>query len=218
MKRLVIFDLDGTLIDTIGDLGTSTNYALAQLGYPTHPLEAYKMMVGNGISKLVERALPPQAQTPENVNRMLEVFVPYYNGHNAIYSKPYEGIEEVLRSLRRQGIVLAVASNKYHEATSYLIPHYFPHIDFAVVYGHREGKPRKPDPTIVYDILDAAGVSREDTLYVGDSAVDMQTAQNAQVTACGVTWGFRSREELAAGQPAYLIDHPQEILGKPISD
>lgn len=211
MKQLVIFDLDGTLLNTIADLAQSTNHALQALGYPTHELSAYPYMVGNGINKLFERALPEGEKTQENVLRVRAEFVPYYNIHNADMSRPYPGIPELLEHLQCQGIRLAVASNKYQEATSRLIAHYFPAIRFAAVLGQREGVPVKPDPTIVHDILQAASVSPADVLYVGDSGVDMQTARNAGVEACGVTWGFRPRTELAALSPAHIVDHAEEI-------
>ena len=211
MKKLVIFDLDGTLLNTIADLAQSTNYALSRLGYPTHDEAAYRFMVGNGINKLFERALPEGEKTEENVGRMRELFIPYYNIHNADKSTPYPGIPDLLRRLQERQVQLAVASNKYQAATEKLIAHYFPDIRFAAVYGQRDGIAPKPDPTIVFDILAQCGVAPEEVLYVGDSGVDMQTAVQAGVTACGVTWGFRPRTELEAFHPAYLIDHVADV-------
>ena len=196
MKKLIIFDLDGTLLNTIADLAQSTNYALSTLGYPTHPESAYPFMVGNGINKLFERALPEGEKTEANILRVRQHFVPYYDMHNADKSRPYPGIPELLEQLQSRGFQLAVASNKYQAATEKLIVHYFPNIRFKAVFGQREGIPVKPDPTIVEDILALTKIAHEDVLYVGDSAVDMQTAINARVTACGVTWGFRPRAEL----------------------
>lgn len=212
MKKLVIFDLDGTLLNTIADLAQSTNHALHALGYPTHDTSAYPFMVGNGINKLFERALPEGEKTPENVLRVRAEFIPYYNVHNADMSAPYPGIPELLEQLQARGILLAVASNKYQEATTKLIAHYFPGISFAVVLGQREGIPVKPDPAIVHDILKQARVAPEDVLYVGDSGVDMQTARHAGVEACGVTWGFRPRTELEEAFPAHIVDRAEEIL------
>lgn len=216
MKKLVIFDLDGTLLNTIADLAQSTNYALASLGYPTHEEAAYHFMVGNGINKLFERALPEGEKTDENVLRVRQAFVPYYDRHNADKSIPYSGIPELLGELQRQGLQLAVASNKYQAATVKLIAHYFPDIRFAAVFGQREGIAVKPDPTIVNDILKIAQVDKKDVLYVGDSGVDMQTALNAEVTACGVTWGFRPRTELEAFHPDYIVDKAEEIAALPL--
>ena len=213
MKKLVIFDLDGTLLDTIADLAESTNHALKQLGYPTHNVETIRTFVGNGINKLLERALPSHEQTEENVIRMRSHFVPYYDVHNADLSNPYPGIVSLLEDLQAKGIQIAVASNKYQEATVKLVKQYFPNIDFIEILGQREGINVKPDPTIVFDILQKADVSKEDILYVGDSGVDMQTAINAGVDAVGVTWGFRPRAELESFQPMGLIDKAEELLG-----
>lgn len=196
MKKLVIFDLDGTLLNTIADLANSTNYALKVLGYPIHEPDKYNFMVGNGINKLFERALPDGEKTEENVLRVRQEFVPYYDQHNADKSRPYPGVMELLETLQTAGMQLAVASNKYQAATEKLIAHYFPNIKFTAVFGQREGIPVKPDPIIVKEILQIAKVQEEETLYVGDSGVDMQTAINAGVTSCGVTWGFRPRTEL----------------------
>ena len=213
MKKLVIFDLDGTLLDTIADLAESANYALKQLGYPTHNVETIRSFVGNGINKLLERALPAHEQTEEKVMLMRSHFVPYYDVHNADLSNPYPGIVSLLEDLQAKGIQIAVASNKYQEATVKLVKQYFPDIDFIEILGQREGINVKPDPTIVFDILQKADVSKEDILYVGDSGVDMQTAINAGVDAVGVTWGFRPRAELESFQPMGLIDKAEELLG-----
>lgn len=211
MKELVIFDLDGTLLNTIADLAQSTNYALHLLGYPTHPEEAYKLMVGNGINKLFERALPENDRSEANILRLRNIFLPHYDRHNADKSSPYPGITQLLQQLQSQNVRLAVASNKYHDATLKLVAHYFPEIKFTAVFGQREGVSPKPDPTIVNDIITIAKVDKESVLYVGDSGVDMQTALHAGVTACGVTWGFRPRTELAAFKPSYIVDKAAEI-------
>ena len=211
MKHLVIFDLDGTLLNTIADLAQSTNYALKELGYPTHEEDAYRFMVGNGINKLFERALPEGEKTEANVLRVRQKFVPYYDLHNADKSLPYPGIPELLADLQTQGIQLAVASNKYQAAAEKLIAHYFPSIHFVAVFGQREGIPTKPDPAVVHEILKIAAMASTDTLYVGDSGVDMQTAINAGVTSCGVTWGFRPRAELEAFHPDYIVERAEEI-------
>ena len=211
MKKLVIFDLDGTLLNTIADLANSTNYALKVLGYPIHEPDKYNFMVGNGINKLFERALPDGEKTEENVLRIRQEFVPYYDQHNADKSRPYPGVTELLETLQTAGMQLAVASNKYQAATEKLIAHYFPNIKFTAVFGQREGIPVKPDPIIVKEILQIAKVQEEETLYVGDSGEDMQTAINAGVTSCGVTWGFRPRTELESFHPDHIVDNAEEI-------
>ena len=212
MKKLVIFDLDGTLLDTIADLATATNHALKQLGYPCHDTETIRTYVGNGINKLLECALPESERTEANVMKMRSFFVSYYDEHNADLSTPYPGIISLLETLQDKGIMVAVASNKYQVATEKLIRHYCPTIDFIEVLGQREGIAVKPDPTIVSDILKKADVTPEETLYVGDSGVDMQTAINAGIDAIGVAWGFRPRTELESYQPKGIITEASELL------
>ncbi|ADQ79868.1 HAD-superfamily hydrolase, subfamily IA, variant 1 [Paludibacter propionicigenes WB4] len=212
MKTLVIFDLDGTLLDTVADLAASTNYALEQCGFPTHEAEAYKFFVGNGINKLFERALPDGAKDQETILKIRKYFIEYYNDHNSELTVPYPGISELLGTLQSKNIQLAVASNKYQQATTELIQHFFPDINFAAVFGQRENVPIKPNPAIVNDILAITGTERKDVLYIGDSGVDMQTAQNAGVDAAGVTWGFRPRAELEQFEPKYIIDNTSKIL------
>ena len=212
MKKLVIFDLDGTLLDTIADLAAAANYALQQLGYPTHPVDTIRTYVGNGINKLLERSLPEAERNEENVMRMRSHFVPYYDKHNADLSRPYPGIVALLEELQHRGVMIAVASNKYQAATAELVKHYFPTIDFIEVLGQREGIAVKPDPTIVFDILKKAEVQPEEVLYVGDSGVDMQTAINSGVDAVGVAWGFRPKAELESFCPKGIIDKAEELL------
>ncbi len=211
MKRLVIFDLDGTLLNTIADLGTACNQALQQLGYLQHPIEHYPRLVGNGVNKLIERALPVGEQTETNVQRMRSVFIPYYNEHNCVYTCPYEGIPAVLEALKAQGMLLAVASNKYHAATEKIVQHYFP-TTFDMVLGERTGVPRKPHPQIVEDIRAALGVETAEILYVGDSDVDIRTAQAAGVSHVACTWGFCAEDTLRHEQPEHIAHQPLDIL------
>lgn len=210
-KRLAIFDLDGTLLNTIADLATSTNQALEACGFPTHPTDAYPMFVGNGINKLFERALPSEARTEENILRIRAHFLPYYDEHNADLSTPYPGIPQLLEHLQHAGIQMAVASNKYQRATEKLIKHYFPNISFVAVFGQREGIPVKPHPQVVEDILALFPVKKEEVIYIGDSGVDMQTALNAGVESIGVTWGFRPREEMLQFSPTHIVDQTEKI-------
>lgn len=212
MKRLVIFDLDGTLLNSIADLAQSTNYALKLNGFPEHEQEKYKLFVGNGVTKLFERALPEGSKTEENIEKIRTAFVKHYDTHNTDLSTPYEGINNLLTTLHGKGIALAVASNKYDSATKKLIQYYFGNIPFVAVFGQREDIKVKPDPTIVEDIISIAKMAKDDVLYVGDSGVDMQTARNAGVTAVGVTWGFRQRAELEEFSPQYIINSANEIL------
>ena len=172
--------------------------------------------IGNGINKLFERALPEEARNKEEVLRIRSLFLPYYGEHCADMTRPFDGIPELLAAICRRGIKVAVASNKYHPATVKLMQHFFPEIPFCAVFGEREGVPRKPEPAIVWDILRVAGISvsgdgRESVLYIGDSGVDMQTAANAGIEAVAVTWGCRTREELASCSPAHIVDRPEQI-------
>ncbi len=208
---LVIFDLDGTLLDTIADLAAAANAALKEKGYPVRTQKECQQFVGNGVNKLLERALPDGHKTAQEVAAIRPAFFAYYDQHLADVTKPYPGMAELLEALHLRGVKLAVASNKYQSATERLVKQFFPDIPFTAVLGQREGIPVKPDPSIVEEILWAAGVPRERVLYVGDSDVDMQTAHNAGVRVCAVTWGFRSREELAAYKPDFIANTPPEI-------
>ena len=221
--KLAIFDLDGTLLNTIADLGAACNHALAAFGYPLHTPEDYPRLVGNGVNRLIERALPPEARSEAEVLRLREAFVPFYNAHNKVQTRPYEGIPELLAALKSRGWRLAVASNKYQAATADIVNHYFPHV-FDVVLGEREGCPRKPDPHIVSDILTLIAsselslpaqkpVTRAVTaVYIGDSDVDMLTAHNAALPAVACTWGFCSRSTLLQYSPWAVADHPGQLL------
>lgn len=212
MKKLVIFDLDGTLLNTIADLAAATNYALESYGYPTYDTDTYRFFVGNGINKLFERALPEGEKSLENIQKIRSRFIPYYNIHNADLSLPYPGITEMLKQLQNQGFLVAVASNKYQEATTKLIHQFFPDIYFTAILGQREGIPSKPNPQIIEEIAQNAKVSKEEIVYIGDSCVDMQTGLNAGVTTVGVSWGFRPRTELEAYHPAFIADKSTDIL------
>lgn len=212
MIKLAIFDLDGTLLNTIADLAQSTNFALDKLGYATHSVDKYNMMVGNGIDKLFERALPEGEKNIENISKMREIFVGYYAEHLTDKSVPYEGIIELLKELEKLGVKLAIATNKYQAGTDILAKYFFKEIPFLKILGQREGIPTKPDPLIIHEIIEAIPTDKKEVLYIGDSDVDMLTAKNADVIACGVSWGFRSVEELQAHNPQYIVNHPREIL------
>ena len=209
---VIIFDLDGTLINTIDDLGQACNHALAACGFPTHKIEDYPRLVGNGINRLIERALPEEHRNEQTVLRLREFFVPYYDAHNCDLTRPYDGIPELLKALKAAGHTLAVASNKYQAATEKIVAHFFPNI-FDVVLGERVGVARKPDPQIVWDIIKAIGdKAKGDRLYIGDSLVDAATAKAANMPFAACTWGFCTREQLQTAQPDYTISHPLELL------
>ena len=212
MFQTVIFDLDGTLLDTIRDLAGAGNHVCRENGWPEHTLEEFRKMVGHGIPNLVERFSPDNCRSPLMMMSTLSQFSEYYGKHNMDRTVPYDGIPDLLASLKEKGVRMAVYSNKADEFSQVIVKHYFPGV-FDLVLGKVSGVPVKPDPTGVKRILEKLGADAASTLYVGDSDVDMQTAHNAGLTACGVTWGFRSREELAGEHPRFLADTPAELLG-----
>lgn len=211
--KLVIFDLDGTLVDTLADLAAAMNTVLARAGYPTHPVADYRFKVGNGVAKLVARSLPEAARRqPEVVDETLQQFLDYYNRHDMDATAPYAGIPELLAQLKARGLKLAVASNKPHAAAVEIVHHYFGADLFDCVYGQRPGAPVKPDPAIVHDILHTLDVPAGQALYVGDSAVDMETARRGGIPSVGVLWGFRPEAELREAGARYIVSQPAEIL------
>lgn len=212
MKKLVIFDLDGTLLNTIEDLGRAANHALETMGYPTHSLSSYPFYVGNGITKLIERVLPDDCRTKLDIERVRREFVSYYDIHDHDYSRPYDGIRQLLQGLRDNDINIAVASNKYQSAVTRLINHYFPDLGWVSIRGQEGNRPVKPDPSIVFQILLDCPTPKEEVLYVGDSGVDMETARRACVDSVGVTWGFRPVKELREHYANHIVNHPSDIL------
>ena len=211
-KKLAVFDLDGTLLDTIGDLAEACNYMLGLRGLGSHTCEEYRKMVGNGILRLVERALPESLRTPEYVAEARRDFVAYYIDHIDRHTHPYDGIREVLHSLQNDGWVLAVASNKFDAGTKKLIANIFPEVDFKTIYGNREGFPLKPDAALLELIMKECGANTETTFMIGDSGVDIQTAKAAGVRSVGCSWGFRPRTELEEFGADFIVDTPSELL------
>ena len=211
-NRLAIFDLDGTLLDTIGDLAAACNHMLALRGLGSHTREEYAQMVGNGILNLVKRALPEELRTPEYAEAARQDFLAYYTANIDRYTIPYEGIREVLHTLQAEEWTIAVASNKFDEGTQKLVATIFPEVEFKAIYGNREGFPLKPDKALLDLIIAECGATAESTVMIGDSGVDMQTAKNAGVRSVGCTWGFRSREELEKYGADHIIDSPLELL------
>lgn len=208
-KKLVIFDLDGTLLDTIADLGEACNHALKEMGYPSHPIPSYRFKVGNGVKKLIERSLPDSDE--QSRARMLEIFRSYYDRHCMDNTKPYPGIEQLLRKLTERGIAVAVATNKYQEAARRIIAHYFPDIPFVAVMGQIAERHTKPDPSVDFAILREHPTPKAETVHVGDSAVDIETARRACVDSIGVTWGFRPQIELRRALADYIVSSPAEL-------
>lgn len=211
MKKLVIFDLDGTLLNTIHDLGEAANYALAQNGFQTHHVSSYPHFVGNGITKLIERVLPSDARDADTVARLRKDFLDYYDKHMTDHSAPYPGIDDLLRDLTGAGIGIAVASNKYHDGAVKLINHFFGDIPWVAIEGQRPDIPTKPDPSVVFGILAAHPTPKSEVLYVGDSAVDIETAHRASVDFVGVNWGFGSEKELTDNYAERITGNPADI-------
>ncbi len=210
MKHAVIFDLDGTLLNTLGDLRAATNHALEVRGLPPHSMEEIRQFIGNGIRLLICRAMPEG--TPEaEIDAALDDFKAYYAAHIHDRTVPYDGIPQLLTALRKRGIKVAVLSNKIDSASQQLIEYFFPG-KTDVVFGEHVGVPRKPDPTSCRMVMQQLGVQPEQVLYVGDSGTDMQTAKNAGLYAVGVTWGFRSKEVLLENGADVLVHRPEQIL------
>lgn len=216
--RAFIFDLDGTLLDTLLDIGHACNAVLAAHGYPVHQPEAYRRMVGNGFGKLVRRALPAdalerlRAQEPDEraVDALVDETRAVYAAHLNDATRPYEGMPEALRELAGQGMALAVFSNKPDEYTRILIEAHFPGV-FSVVRGARPDTPLKPDPAGAFAVAADLGMLPAQCFYVGDSDVDMLTARHAGMAGVGVAWGFRGLEEVRAAGAAHLVRHPSEL-------
>lgn len=210
MKKLLIFDLDGTILNTLDDLADSTNYALRQHGLPERSITEVRNFVGNGIGKLIERAVP-EGCSEETRTNVLNDFSAHYKVHSADKTRPYDGILEVLKELNSRGYLLAVVSNKADFAVHSLCEHYFPGI-FSFVVGEREDVRRKPAPDSVFAVLERFQTEKKDAVYIGDSDVDAQTARNAGVDLIAVAWGFRDREVLEANGAKVILKTPDEIL------
>ena len=212
MKKLAIFDLDGTLLNTITDLGRACNHALETMGFATHPLQAYAYMVGNGVRNLMSKSQPDADS--ETIDILLGHFKEYYNEHCLENTKPYPGITELLSELTDRGVALAVASNKYQYATDKIIKGCLGEFPFVAIEGQIEDRHIKPDPSIIFSILSKHPVAKKDVLYIGDSAVDIETAKRACVESIGVSWGFRSAAELRRANADHIVTHPLEILDR----
>ena len=213
MERLVIFDLDGTLLNTIADLAAGVNHTLAAHDLPQHTIDEYTLMVGNGMRKLVMRALPENLAADDAfVDSMLAEFLKYYADHIDVYTKPYPGIPELIKTLSEQGYKLAVASNKIQAGAEKLIAKFFPDTDFVAVMGNSPKYPLKPDAALVEYIMDKAGTDRAHTIMVGDSGTDIQTARNAGIPVIAVSWGFRPRHELTIAD--FIADDASQVIAR----
>lgn len=209
----IIFDLDGTLLDSLADIAEAANRVLASRHLPTHDVPAYRQFVGNGVEALMERAIPPELRNPDTIASSSDQFRRVYGETWKLSTCPYPGIQDLLDALRQRRIQLAVLSNKPHENTVTCVREFFDASTFKAIVGQRAGVACKPDPAAALEIADMLGISPTRCLFVGDSNVDMQTAVNAGMQGIGATWGFRSRAELLASGARLAIDHPRELLG-----
>lgn len=207
--KAAVFDLDGTLTDTLRDIAAAMNRSLRLHGLPEFPLEDYRYLVGDGAKMLAKRAVRDRLQLAESVRQEYQA---YYQEHTLDTTQPYEGIPELLAALEKMGVALCVLSNKPHADTCGVVKHFFPETPFAVVRGQVEDVPVKPDPTGALLIARELGVKPEEIVYLGDTSVDMRTAVAAGMHPVGVTWGFRTAEELRENGAELLIDHPLELL------
>lgn len=212
MYRLVVFDLDGTLCDTLSDLGNAMNFALESEGLPVHPLAAYNKFVGNGISNLVKQVLMDKCSDEELCKKVKANFDEYYPLHLCDRTIAYDGISDLLSELKSLGVKTAVHSNKPHAYVPTILETLFPDHDFDIAWGKRDSFERKPSPQALLEMIKLIGVGKSDVIYIGDSDVDVFTAHNAGVKVCGVEWGFRGKEELLYVGADYIVTDTVELL------
>ncbi len=211
MYKAVIFDLDGTLVNSLDDLAVATNYSLEQHGFNVYPVEDYKYLIGDGMVKLIERAIPEDKLSGEVFKSTFECFMNYYRCHYLVHTKAYDGIMEAVNELKAMGLKLAVVSNKADDMTNVIVKEIFGDI-FTKVAGKREGYPTKPDPTLTLEIIKQMSVLPEECIFVGDSGMDCATAVNSGCYPLGVLWGFRKSDELLLNGAKTLISNPNEIV------
>lgn len=211
MIKAVLFDLDGTLADSLIDLADGVNRALKAKGYPTHEVEAFKYFVGDGIPKMIERALPPEHRTSDEVNEIKDVFLPYYAVHYADNTYAYEGMPELVNTLKSQGFIVAVVTNKEQAMANEVVTSLYGDV-FDLIFGKRDGIPAKPDPTAALMAMEELGVTPNECVFIGDSGMDVATAVNSGAVPVGELWGFRKENELLENGAKYIINKPEELL------
>ncbi len=212
MKNIIIFDLDGTLLNTLDDLTDSTNFALKKFNFSTYTKKEIRNFVGNGVRKLIERALPDGSKNPY-MEEVLKVFKENYKQNMYNKTAPYSGIIELLENLKEKGCKIAVVSNKFDAAVKELCQKYFPGlIDCAIGENEAGGIKKKPAPDTVFKAIEELGADISNSIYVGDSDVDIQTAKNAKISCISVTWGFRNKDFLIQNGAKIFVDKPEDIL------
>ena len=209
--KAVLFDLDGTLVNSIDDLADSVNHALTEYGFSTHETEKFKYFIGDGMAKLIERVLPEDKKDADLQKSVLDTFMNRYRSHFADKTVAYEGIAELIKALSEQNLKLAVISNKAQDMAVEVTLKVLSDLKFDIICGKREGYPTKPDPTLTLEIIDELGVKPENCVFVGDSGMDMAVAKNAHTLSIGVLWGFRTESELLENGADYIVNHPSKI-------
>ena len=211
MIKAVLFDLDGTLADSLIDLADGVNRAIATKGFPTHEVEAFKYFVGDGIPKMIERALPEKHRNVTTVNEIKDIFLPYYAVHYADNTYAYSGMPELVSTLKNMGLIVAVVTNKEQHMANEVVTSLYGDV-FDLIFGKRDGIPAKPDPTAALMAMQELGVTPQECVFLGDSGMDVATAVNSGAVPVGELWGFRKEDELIANGAKYIINKPEQLL------
>ncbi len=211
MIKAVLFDLDGTLADSLVDLAASVNFALATKGFPAHEVEEFKYFAGDGMPKMIERALPSEHRNENVVQELLSIFLPHYAIHYADNTYAYEGVPQLVDALKAEGFIVAVVTNKQQDMAEKVVTKLYGD-KFDLIFGKREGIPAKPDPTAAIMAMEELGVTSEECVFMGDSGMDVATAVNSGAVPVGELWGFRKEDELLANGAKYIIQKPEELL------
>lgn len=211
MLKAVLFDLDGTLVNSLADLAEGVNRALKTENYPTHEVEAFKYFVGDGMPIMIERALPADKKDPDTIARMLKLLKAYYSEHFADFTCAYDGVPELVKELKKRGFIVAVVTNKAQDMAEIVVKKFYGDT-FDLIFGMREGIPGKPDPTMALLAMEELGVKPEECVFIGDSGMDVATGVNSGALPVGELWGFRGEEELRKNGAKYIITRPEELL------
>lgn len=211
MIKAALFDLDGTLANSLEDLAQGVNLALTTYGYPTHETEAFKYFVGDGIPKMIERALPEGERSADNIEKLRKIFIEHYGVHYADNTYAYDGMPELVNTLKEKGFLVAVVTNKAQDMADIVVNKLYGDA-FDLVFGQRPGIPAKPDPTAAFMAMEQLGVTSEECVFLGDSGMDILAAVNSGAVPIGETWGFRKEDELLENGAKFIINHPEELI------